>query len=92
MNNTDTEANWKSVTQLGRKPSHAVGTYQLHYSVLAARAKFLNYSLAKVAEISGVAIGVVQKAMSGKHKNPNLGSIISIIQALELDINDVLDY
>lgn len=46
---------------------------------------------AKLAELSGVPLGTISKIASGQTKDPQIGALVAIANALECSIEDLVD-
>ena len=67
--------------------------YRLKHEVFAARRALHGIRNAEViARRGNISVQAVRKVLSGKQPNPQLRTLIGICQALDLKLEDVVDY
>ena len=67
--------------------------YRLKHEVFAARRALHGIRNAEViAQRGNISVQAVRKVLSGKQPNPQLRTLIAICQALNLKLEDVVDY
>ena len=70
-----------------------VGKYRLKHEVFAARRALYGIRNAElIAERGNISVQAVRKVLSGKQPNPQLRTLIAICQALDLSLEEVVEY
>ncbi|GIX06527.1 MAG: hypothetical protein KatS3mg115_0930 [Candidatus Poribacteria bacterium] len=67
--------------------------YRLKYEVFAARRALYGIRNAEeIARRGGISVQAVRKVLSGKQPNPQLRTLVAICKALDLRLEDVVEY
>lgn len=70
-----------------------IGSYRLRHEIIAAKRALYGIRNAEaIAEQANISVQAVRKVLSGKQQNPQLRTLVAICQALDLSLDEIVEY